>query len=55
MRLRAAAFHLNDAINFSVRPMSKSGINIADLFTKLQSLFADGRLGPASAPLAMLR
>jgi hypothetical protein len=54
-RLRAAAFHYDDAINFAVRPMSKSETKIADLFTKLQSLFEDGSLRLAAARVVLLR
>lgn len=55
MRLRAAAFHFDDTIDFAVRPTSKSQMKIADLFTKLQSLFEDGTLGLASARIVLLR
>jgi hypothetical protein len=41
VRLRAAAFHFDDAIDLAMRPMSKCPMKIADLFTKLQSLFED--------------
>ena len=54
--LRAAAFHFDDAMDLAVRPISKSERKIADLFTKLQSLFEDvtfgARLG-AARPAAM--
>jgi hypothetical protein len=55
VRLRAAAFQLDDANDSIVRPMSKSEMKTADFFTKLQSLFEDGMWGRASARLVLLR